>query len=193
MAPIDRRAGTLDRDTDRLDRVGAFIWLERERILAAARRQGMAGGGDSIDVRLRGASMAAAIPQASRIRITFGGGPHRVGDIVAFMVGEKIIVHRIVHLARRHLITRGDAMLLPDPPIDAEAVLGRVNAIDSGSGWQPPGAPSLPPRRDRALAFVLLMASRIVLKLDARLARRFVDWLDAADHRHAWTRKLLLY
>jgi hypothetical protein len=193
MKPNHQAAATADLEADRLDLVGTFIWQERERIRAAAARQNVTGAATVVQCRLRGASMAGAIPQGSRIRITFSHAPHSVGDIVAFMIGERIVVHRIVHRARRHLITRGDAMLLPDPPIDAVAVLGHVNEIDSGSGWRQPGAQTRPPRRDRLLATAVLMASGLLLKIDADLTRRFIEWIDAADHRFAWTRRILLY
>lgn len=181
-----------DRETDRLDGLGAFIWQERERVRAAVDRRSAANGETTVvECRIRGASMEASIPRGSRIRIAFGHAPHRVGDVVAFMAGEKIVVHRIVYCGGRHLLTRGDAMLLPDSPVDVAAVLGPVNEIDSGSGWRPPAAQSLPPRRDRLLAAAVLAASRLVLKIDAGLAQRFIEWLDAADQRHAWIRKLL--
>lgn len=183
---------TPDPEIERLDGLGAFIWRDRERVRAAVDRHSPPDGEDSaVECRIRGASMETAIPRGSRIRITFNGAPHRVGDIVAFMIGERIVVHRVVHRARRRLLTRGDAMLLPDPPIDAAAVLGAVDAIDSGSGWRQPAAPTLPPRRDRLLALVMLVACTLLLRLDADLARRFIEWLDAADHRHAWIRRLL--
>jgi hypothetical protein len=192
MKVTDRLGSTLDQEVERLDGLGAFIWQERERIRAAVGRQNTPGGENStVECRIRGASMEAAIPRGSRIRITFSRQQHRVGDVVAFMIGERIVVHRIVHRARRYLLTRGDAMLLPDPPIESAAVLGAVDTIDSGSGWRQPAAQSLPPRRDRLLAFVVLMSGSLLLKLDADLARRFIEWLDACDQRHAWTRKLL--
>lgn len=185
-------AEAVDLDGERLGGVGAFIWQERERIRAAAARQILDDGAPApVECRLRGGSMAAAIPQGSRIRITLSRGPHRIGDIVAFMIGERIVVHRIVHRARHHWITRGDAMLLPDSPIDDIAVLGHVNEIDSGAGWRPPDAQSRPPRRDRWLAFAVLAASRVLLLFDADLARRFIESLDAADQRSAWTRRVL--
>jgi len=192
MNATSQRDKTSDKEIERLDGLGAFIWRERERVRAAVGRHTLPGGCDcTVECRIRGASMEAAIPRGSRIRITFGREPHQVGDIVAFMVGERIVVHRIVHRARRHLLTRGDAMLLPDSPVDAVAVLGAVNAIDSGSGWRPPAAQTLRPRRDRLLSFLVLVAGRLLLKFDADLTRRFIEWLDAADHRNAWTRRLL--
>jgi len=186
--PIGHRS---DRDLERLDALGAFIWQDRQRVLAAAGRH-YAGAADStIECGLRGASMETAIPRGSRIRITFSHRAHEVRDIVAFMQGERIVVHRIVHRTGGQLLTRGDAMLLPDPPIDDRAVLGEVNEVDSGTGWRKPAAQGLPPRRERLLAFVVLTASSILLKFNADLTRRFIEWLDAADHRHAWTRRLL--
>lgn len=184
--------GCSNHESERLDRLGAFIWQDRQRVLAAAGRHSRAGGSDStVECRLRGASMEAAIPQASRIRITFSRRAHQVGDIIAFMTGERIVVHRLVHRSGRQLLTRGDAMLLPDPPIDDGAVLGAVNEIDSGTGWRKPAMRSRPPRRDRLLASAVLMISGLLLRLDVDLTRRFIEWLDAADHRHAWIRRLL--
>ncbi|HET7525332.1 MAG TPA: S24/S26 family peptidase [Burkholderiaceae bacterium] len=192
MDAAGRLGDASDREADRLDGLGAFIWQERERVRAAVDRRGPGDSQDStVECRIRGGSMEAAIPRGSRIRITFTTRQPRVGDIVAFMIGERIVVHRVVHLTGRHVLTRGDAMLLPDPPIEPAAVLGEVSEIDSGSGWSVPAAQSRPPRRDRLLAFVVLMASRLLLRFNRDLARRFIEWLDAADHRHAWTRKLL--
>jgi hypothetical protein len=178
-------------ESERLDRLGAFIWQDRQRVLAAAGRHHGGSADSTVDCRLRGASMEASIPRGSRIRITFSARAHRVGDIVAFMTGERIVVHRIVHRSGRKLLTRGDAMLLPDPPIDAGAVLGEVGEIDSGSGWRAPAPRTRPPRRDSLLAFAVLMTSSLLLKFDTDLTRRFIQWMDAADRRHAWIRKLL--
>ena len=87
-------AEAVDLDGERLGGVGAFIWQERERIRAAAARQILDDGAPApVECRLRGGSMAAAIPQGSRIRITLSRGPHRIGDIVAFMIGERIVVY----------------------------------------------------------------------------------------------------
>jgi hypothetical protein len=194
MDTTDRVGSPCDHEVDRLDGLGAFIWQQRDRVRAAVGRQSPSEAGHgSVECRIRGASMEAAIPRGSRIRISFSSGPQRVGDIVAFMIGERIVVHRIVHSGAGHLLTRGDAMRLPDPPIEAAAVLGAVDEIDSAPGGRPPAAQVRPPRRDRLLAFAVLMASRLLLRLDADLARRFIEWLDAADQRHAWTRRLLLY
>lgn len=180
-----------DRASERLDGLGAFIWQDCQRILAAAGRYQTGAADSMVECTLRGASMEDAIPRGSRIRIRFSQRAHRVGDIVAFMTGERIVVHRIVHCTDRQLLTRGDAMLLPDPPIHSSTVLGEVNEVDSGTGWRRPAAQSRPPRRDRLLASAVLMASRLLLRFDADLSRRFIERLGAADRRHAWTRKLL--
>ena len=62
------------------------------------------------------------------------------------MSGERIVVHRIAYRRRRDranavVITRGDAMIVPDPPVAAAEILGYVREFDAGSGWQPVGPP----------------------------------------------------
>jgi hypothetical protein len=175
--------------------LGSFIWRDRAHVLAAASRCGD-DGRNTIECELRGGSMTGAIPARSRIRIAFTRGPYAPGEIIAFMIGARIVVHRVVYLRRRGrphelLITRGDAMILPDPPLDAGAVLGRVVEVASDGCWRPPGPRLRPPRRDRLLAFLVLAASAVMLEVAPGLARRFVSLLEATDRRYAWTRTLL--
>ena len=102
-------------ENERLGSIGAFIWAARERVLATAGQH----AGDSpervIECRLRGASMAGAIPAGSRIQIALASGPFQVGDVIAFMNDAQVVVHRIVHASGRRdaqgnalIITRGD-------------------------------------------------------------------------------------
>jgi hypothetical protein len=170
--------------------VGAFIWEGEARVRAAAARR----NGCQVECGLRGGSMEPSIPARSRIRITFGEPRFRTGEVVAFMAGGRVVAHRVAYRAfarRTWLVTRGDARLLPDPPIEAGCVLGRVTAVDSGTGWRAPGQAAKVPRRERLLAFVLLGACAALLELDARVARRFAHWLAETELRSAWTRTLL--
>jgi hypothetical protein len=184
-------------ESERLRSIGAFIWAARERVLAAGQH-----AGDTpervIECRLRGASMAGAIPAGSRIRIALASGPYQVGDVVAFMDDAQVVVHRIVRAGVRRdapgnalIITRGDAMVVPDAPIETRAVLGRISAIAGGTDWCPVGAQQRLPRRDRLLALVLLAATAATLRLHAPLAQRLARWLQASDSRYSWTRSLL--
>ena len=181
----------------RLKSLGSFIWQDSARVLAAA------GRGDPcqhvVECELRGASMSRAIPAGSRIRIALGGAPYRRGEVVAFVTDTDLVVHRIVYVRQRWLrrdplefiITRGDAMLLPDAPINTGFVLGRVVEMCVGAEWRAINARAQVPRRERALAFVILVAIAFLLNVRLPWARRFADWLQAMDHRFSWTRTLL--
>jgi hypothetical protein len=174
-----------------VDALGSFIWQASNRVHAAAGLR----EGTVVTCRLIGGSMQDAIPAHSQIRISFGRPVDRVGEVVAFMEGSRVVAHRVAYRSRlrRHdfLVTRGDARILPDPPVPVPAVLGTVDQVDDGSGWRALGAQSRLPRRDRCLAFVLLCASAMLLEASPSLARRFVAWLESTDMRIAWIKRLL--
>lgn len=179
-------------DVDRLLAVGALIWSDQARVLAAANLRRQDGGAVVVECGLRGGSMASAIPAGSRIRICCEPGPFRVGDVVAFLNEGRMVVHRVVHRSgrgvRAWLVTRGDAMVLWDPPIIEAAALGRVISFDAGSGWNEVGLPSWRPRRDRLLAFVVLCAGALLLRFSADSARRLAGWLQLTERRLAWVK-----
>ena len=180
---------------DRLRAVGSFIWLNAARARAAASREGSLVP-NFVVTELRGGSMGSAIPARSRIRIEFSPPPYQVDEVIATMLDADIVVHRVVHRQNRgsnddRLITRGDAMILPDPPIETDAVLGRVTKFAVGNDWQSPGACARKPRRERFLAFLILVASVFLLHIRVSWARRFIVGLRSADSRFAWTRALL--
>lgn len=140
--------------------------------------------------------MTGAIPPRSRIRIVCGCGPYPVGQVIAFMNGGQVVVHRIVYRRRcglrgEHLITRGDAMIVPDPPIDIGAVVGRVVEVRSDGCWRSLGPSFTPSCPERLLAFLALAASVAMLVVSPRLARRFVSWLQRAERRFGWNRTVL--
>jgi len=191
--------GRRSHETDgaRLKSLGSFIWQDGARVLAAA------GRGDPrqhvVECQLRGASMSGAIPAGSRIRIALGGTPYRRGEVVAFVTDTDLVVHRIVYARRRWLrrdplqfmITRGDAMLLPDAPINTDFALGRVVEMRVGAEWRALNARAQMPRRERLLAFLILVAIAFLLNVRLSWARRLADWLHAMDRRFSWTRTLL--
>jgi hypothetical protein len=61
----------------------------------------------------------------------------RPGEIVAFVNGTGVVVHRVVQRDADRLLTLGDNMPLFDPPVDAAGYLGCVE----GFGPPPPAAP----------------------------------------------------
>ena len=174
--------------------IGAFIWQRPARILAAAAR------GEprrtTIECELRGGSMTSAIDAGSRIRITLNSAPYRAGEVVALMDDARLLVHRIVYVVGRGngeqvLVTRGDAMMLPDAPVDATAVVGRVVAMRDGARWRAIGPRVPPPRRERLLAFAVLVTVVLLAHVHVPSARRFTGWLHAMDRRFSWSRRLV--
>jgi signal peptidase I len=59
-----------------------------------------------------------------------------IGDVVVFEREARLVTHRVVEKLtkpeRTLLITRGDALRAPDPPVSPEELLGRVTAILRG-------------------------------------------------------------
>jgi signal peptidase I len=63
------------------------------------------------------------------------------GDVVLFMRKGGFAAHRVVEKAgeqdRTLLITRGDTLRVPDPPVTPQELLGRVTAILRGGRHLP--------------------------------------------------------
>src|SRR5579862_7739784 len=96
-----------------------------------------------IHSELRGSSMGPAIPDGVRIRIRSGHRqPCQVGQVIAFLAGSRIMVHRVAYegrgeAARAFVITQGDGNWVCDPPVDRSTVIGQVEAFLAGADWQP--------------------------------------------------------
>jgi hypothetical protein len=108
-----------------------------------------------IHSQLLGVSMGAAIPDGARIRIR--SGPEdmwHAGQVIAFLAGSRVTVHRIVYEgrrgpARRFVLTQGDGNWLCDPPVNRSTVVGEVEAFSTGGEWQAVGAQRI--RLDRRI------------------------------------------
>lgn len=142
--------------------------LELFRVLASRR---------PVESELRGPSMGRAIPSGARIRIAPAprGAAFERGQVVAFVAGSRVIVHRIAYLGRgraaRYLITHGDGNWMCDPPIEADAVAGVVDEHYAEGAWRPVGPASLPWWR-RAASFPSFLLLRLTLELSPALAMR---------------------
>lgn len=141
---------------------------DQERILALA--SSLRAPNRTIESQVRGGSMGACLPHGSRIRIDMSpDATHSVGQVVAFMGGDTVIVHRVVHYGRDHALTRGDARLAPDTPVRRDQILGPVSAVAREGVWRdvpPPAARGTP---GRICAAVALGCARILLKLSPGL------------------------
>jgi len=92
------------------------------------------------------------------------------GDIILFRRDRRLFVHRVVGKDGEHagaaVLTRGDALLEPDPPVSNNDVLGKVSLILRNGQ-------TIEPRRslrifERAIAVLVQrsdMAARIVVSL----------------------------
>ena len=101
----------------------------------------------TIDIHLQGGSMSPSIPRGSMIRVQLNHkGGYNPGQIVAFLHAGRIMAHRIHYCgsgksAKHYFLTRGDATLLPDPPVLVQSLLGPVIAFQKDNEWVPPGPP----------------------------------------------------
>lgn len=147
-----------------VDAIGRLLRADAARTLAVV--ESLRSPGRSLESTLTGMSMGPGLPPGSRIRIAL---IHRArydpGEIVAYLARNQVVVHRVAHRGRvaaasGYLLTRGDATLVPDPPVEPGQVLGPVTGVWCGGAWMPPGGP--PPRSPWArLARRLLMAAAI--------------------------------
>ena len=133
--------------------------LATDQLAAVAALWGRTGR--ELTVRFSGRSMEPTLASDEEVLLRCGV-PVALGDIIAFLAGDHVIVHRVVARSNGWILTRGDARTLPDAPIlRHESVLGRVAAVRRGDALvEPPVAP--PDSRLRGLVVGL---SRAVLEL----------------------------
>ena len=136
----------------------------------------------TIESTVLGGSMGATMRAGSRIRIELGR-PRRydLGEVIAFVAGEHVVVHRVVRRARRwprgYVLTRGDATVLPDPPVGADRILGAVTAIQQGASWASVERRPQQSLRARVVAPVVLVLVACVLQASPGAAAAFVTLL----------------
>lgn len=93
----------------------------------------------------------------------------RKGDIVLFARHNRLIAHRVISEEgfhrKSHLLTRGDATLLPDAPVEEHELLGKVCAVArNGKNIEL----SRPIRFPAVLLAALLQRSRIAVRITLR-------------------------
>lgn len=82
--------------------------------------------------------MGDSVPDGSRIRIRWTGGDYHPGQIVACLDHGFLFAHRIVHVRRDTIVTRGDGWILCDPPLPVSEVIGEVITCCVDGIWRPP-------------------------------------------------------
>jgi hypothetical protein len=117
-----------------------------------------------------GSSMEPSLPAQSEVVLRCGAPP-AVGDIVAFVADGRIVLHRVEAVSPGALLTRGDALWLPDAPVrDPDAILGVVAAVRQGDCLALP--PPSPRRAARRLALWPFRAALAASPAAAALAVR---------------------
>jgi hypothetical protein len=119
--------------------------------------------GRRVEARFTGDSMEPAIPSGARLRLACGA-PVGPGDVAAFLHDGHVLVHRVIAVAPPLVLARGDALLVPDPPLPLDRVFARVEEVERGGEWAAPAA-----HRES-------------------LAQRLVRSACAFPHRAAWAR-----
>lgn len=175
-------------DLDLIEGARRFFQENPARILTVA--SGLRAPDRTIESTVLGVSMGRTVPEGSRIRIELGA-PRRYdrGEVIAFVAAHHVVVHRVVCPARRWpqglLLTRGDAELIPDPPVDADRVLGAVAAIQQDGRWVPVERRPWRSVRSCVLASVLLVLVGCALQASPRVAAALVKLLRRGPARLA--------
>ena len=188
--PVDGPPALSDADTERRRALGAFLWSDESRILAQIAHWREIGG--CLECRISGGSMGTAVPGGSRLRIGVSAdAAYPVGRVVAFLVGTRVIVHRIVYRGRRrhargHVITLGDAVLVPDLPVPLDSILGPVLELEDKGRWRPPTPAPARSLGRRLAARMMITAAGLALELNVGLARRLLA--RCAALRDRWSR-----
>jgi len=159
---------------DAVRAVASFFRDDPARILTVAAM--LRGRGRAVESTVEGASMGPTLPPGTRIRIELTDqGAYDVGDVVAFLAGAQIVVHRVVRRgrtggARGCLVLRGDATLVPDAPVRHAEILGVVTGIRRGGIWDPVGPSPRRSLRARVAMSLLLVVVAGALQVSPRLA-----------------------
>jgi len=168
---VGARAGETDPPAGR-DPVGieALTGPALEAVATIWKREGR-----GLTARVGGASMTPTIAPGALVHLACGTVPEP-GQVAAFVLAGRLVIHRVVARSAGGLfLTRGDASVLPDPPVAAAAVIGRVRlGGPDGRPVDPPPAPTSP---GRALALALC---RPLLDRSPRAARLAIGALWAA-------------
>jgi hypothetical protein len=115
-----------------------------------------------IDCKMGGGSMGTALPLGSTIRIEFSEESiYAPGMVIAFLSGERIMVHRVMYRGRygptrQFILTLGDEVWRPDAPVNMNSILGRVVQYEYQGVTRPPGPPPKWTSRKRLVSLLIV-------------------------------------
>ncbi len=144
--------------------------------------------GRVIESEISGVSMGSTLPAGTRIRIQCEDpASARLGTVVAIMAERGLFGHRLLWRGtdRRGyptVLTRGDGSPVCDPPVAADRILGEITHWYAAPEWRPVPVADAAPRLRRVPAGLMLLAVRLAVAIDLRLATR-VAAAFAALHR----------
>jgi signal peptidase I len=150
-------------------------------------------------ISIQGRSMLPFIQDGDELLIVTGIDNLRRGDVILFRQGGQLFAHRV--LARNDeagspvFLTKGDNVLLTDPLVSAQQVLGRVTMITRGRRQIRLDTPARH-RLGRLIAMLMLAwswtfarARRLKLRLGLPQNSRLTRWLNRSAR--LWLRLLL--
>lgn len=173
------------RSPDLAQGIGTLLRADAARIHAVASR--FEPSERYLVSTVEGGSMGTTLPAASRIRIELDDrGSYEPGEIIAYVVRGQVIVHRVVYSGRfgaasGHLLARGDATVVPDPPVPLACILGPVSGVWRDGAWAKPFPVPSFSWRSRMAANLVFAASRFMLALSPRLAESGLMRLHRAE------------
>lgn len=86
----------------------------------------------AVRLRVHGTSMQPAIMPGAVLQVRRSAGPPSPGSVILFRTYGRLVAHRVLaHTPDGRLLTRGDALQAPDPPVSADDVLGVVDCPSS--------------------------------------------------------------
>jgi hypothetical protein len=144
--------------------------------------------GKQIESVVSGDSMGRALPLGSRIRIRRCDQRLRSrGQVIAFLAGGSIVVHRVVHAgvrgaAQQFLITQGDADWFCDPPVSIDLIAGCVDEVSIDGHWRALESARISPAR-RALSAPARALLVLALEANPGWAKILGRWMFALRAR----------
>lgn len=116
-------------------------------------------------IRVRGASMLPSLWPGDEVTIERADPAQaRIGEVVVYLNGDRLFVHRVAGHVAGHLVTRGDALRSRDPLVAYGDVIGRVVLVERAGRFVVPGEPRLPARLVSELVSRVSPAARLLLR-----------------------------
>ena len=136
----------------------------RAAIAASLAREHLLRTG-TLRIRVTGASMLPALRPGDELEFqACAASEVPSGAVALYRRGERLVVHRVVNREGESLVTRGDALAQPDPPVAADEVMGQLVVVKRYGRQRH----ILPPANQRVASWLLRRSDL--------LTRAFLRW-----------------